>query len=130
MFSVIIPTLNEENVIRSCLDNVDSASHDVEIIVADGGSTDRTIDIAREQNAIVCNSETGRGLQCNTGAAAASGEILVFLHADTRLPKNAFTKLAEIFKNERVNIGTFFVSFDINHWLLRFSQLLSRFDPV
>jgi hypothetical protein len=83
--SVVIPTLNEEGqieqTIRRALDGAD-----VEVIVADGGSVDRTVEIARRRGAKVVPVRRGRGRQMNAGAAMASGEALLFLHADTRLP--------------------------------------------
>lgn len=129
MFSVVIPTINEEKIIRQCIDYVRSLRRNVEIIVSDGGSGDRTVQVAKEQGVVVCQSERGRGRQCNKGAAIASGRVLIFLHADTILPQEAFSRLEEIFENEQVNIGTFFVSFDIDHWLLRLFGLLQRLDP-
>jgi len=84
--SVIIPTLNEaariEQAMRPLL-----AYRNVEIIVADGGSSDRTAEIAQQTGAKVIRSRPGRGTQMNAGAAVSSGEILLFLHADTRLPE-------------------------------------------
>ncbi len=101
----------------------------MEIVVADGGSTDDTVRIASQLGALVCVSEPGRGTQCNAGSSAATGEILVFLHADTRLPAGAFRKLAEIFSDDRVQCGTCRISFDHKHWFLSFLSFLSLLDP-
>lgn len=84
--SVVIPTLNEEDAIAATLAAAQDARH-VEIIVADGGSTDRTRDIAQSAGAQVLRVPGGRAAQINAGAAAATGGILLFLHADTRLPE-------------------------------------------
>jgi len=128
-FSVIIPVLNEAAITRSCVAGVRELDADVEIIVADGGSTDDTVRIPRQLGALVCRSEPGRGIQCNAGATLATGDVLVFLHADTQLPENAFRKLEEIFSNDRVQCGTFRVSFDHKHWFLSLMSFLSRLDP-
>lgn len=85
--SVVIPTLNEEDAIASTLAAAQDARH-VEIIVADGGSTDRTREIAQAAGAQVLEVPGGRAAQMNAGAAAATGGILLFLHADTRLPES------------------------------------------
>ncbi|MFC1892752.1 TIGR04283 family arsenosugar biosynthesis glycosyltransferase [Chloroflexota bacterium] len=128
MFSVIIPTLNEEEVIRSCIDKIREIDQNVEIIVADGGSSDNTVEIAMAQNVKVCLSEKGRGRQCNAGADIASGEILVFLHADTELPATAFDLLNEYFQDSKIQVGTFRLRFDYNHWMLRLCSIHSRFE--
>jgi rSAM/selenodomain-associated transferase 2/rSAM/selenodomain-associated transferase 1 len=117
-FSVIIPTLNEESAIGRCIVLVRNLNPEVEIIVADGGSMDRTVNIADGEKAIVCRAQQGRGRQCNAGARLASGAVLVFLHSDTELPADAFIRLEEIFQDERAQIGTFRLNFDIKHWLL------------
>ena len=83
--SVIIPALNEERTLRVCLDSVRKLDP-LEIIVVDGESADRTSKIAEEAGAIVIQSPKGRGIQMNRGASIAKGEILLFLHADTRIP--------------------------------------------
>ena len=83
--TVIIPTLNEADYI---VDTLIHAQHgeNMEVIVVDGGSTDTTIDLAKSFDATVIQTKPGRARQMNAGAAAASGSILLFLHADTRLP--------------------------------------------
>jgi hypothetical protein len=82
--TVVIPALNEEanlpDTLRSC------RAAEVEIIVVDGGSTDRTAAVAADGGARLLRSEPPRSIQMNAGAAVADGEILIFLHADTRLP--------------------------------------------
>jgi rSAM/selenodomain-associated transferase 2 len=80
--SVVIPALNEASTIGAAIDSAAGA----EVIVADGGSTDATIAIARGRGALVIEGERMRARQMNRGAEAASGEAVVFLHADTVLP--------------------------------------------
>ena len=84
--TVIIPALNEERILRACLDSVKRLDP-LEIIVVDGGSADRTAKIAEEAGAVIIQSPKGRGIQMNKGASLARGEILLFLHADTRMPE-------------------------------------------
>ncbi len=86
--SAIIPTLNEEARIAATIDAARAAGVD-EIIVADGGSTDATVAIAESRGARVITGERVRAKQLNRGAAAASGDVLIFLHADTLLPPGA-----------------------------------------
>ncbi len=90
MISVIIPTLNEAQSIAQTLANL-KAAHDIEIIVADGGSRDQTVAIAAsanvQNNLQVITTAPGRAQQMNQGARLAKGEVLLFLHADTQLPQ-------------------------------------------
>ncbi|MCF8107019.1 MAG: TIGR04283 family arsenosugar biosynthesis glycosyltransferase [Desulfohalobiaceae bacterium] len=85
LISLVLPTLNEEQFLPATLNSLRSGNN-VEIIVADGGSRDRTTEIAESFGAKLIHSGPGRGRQMNLGAARAEGEILVFVHADTRLP--------------------------------------------
>ncbi|MDO9106055.1 MAG: TIGR04283 family arsenosugar biosynthesis glycosyltransferase [Methylovulum sp.] len=88
-FSIIIPTLNEEDGIQRCLSALQPLRSTAEIIVADGGSDDNTVERAAAlADKIVC-SATGRARQMNAGADQATGDVLLFLHADTSLPPNA-----------------------------------------
>jgi len=83
--SVIVPAINEENNIVILAENL-ACEQKIEIIVADGGSSDGTAVVAGILASKVVISKRGRWVQMNTGAEAASGEVLLFLHADTRLP--------------------------------------------
>jgi len=104
--SVIIPTYNEavniEQAIRSCQTNYFS-----EIIVVDGGSQDETIELARTRHVTVLESEPGRAIQQNLGAKAATGEILLFLHADNWLSKPVGEQIQSAFKDENIQAAAF-----------------------
>lgn len=102
LISIIIPTLNEADQIGDCLSPLQPlrrAGH--EVIVVDGGSTDATAAkaAALADDVIVCSS--GRARQMNEGAERASGDLLVFLHADTRLPEQADRILAHAVNSNR-----------------------------
>ncbi|PLZ94146.1 glycosyltransferase [Fischerella thermalis CCMEE 5196] len=85
IISIIIPTLNEAENIKAALTSTQLSNH-IEIIVVDGGSQDETVNIAESFGVKVISAAAGRAKQMNAGAAVASGEILLFLHADTCLP--------------------------------------------
>ncbi len=129
-FSVIIATLNECESIRQCIRQVRYLDRTVEIIVVDGGSTDGTIDIAIAEGARVVQSPPGRGTQLHAGRLEATGDILLFLHADTTLPDHAFYLLRREFRNPSIRIGTFHLSYDNDSPLLRFYSWFTRFDSV
>ena len=90
MLSIIIPTLNEAASLPETLTRVSAIlGPGDEVIVADGGSTDTTREIAASFGAQIVSSRRGRGTQMNAGASAATGSMLLFLHADTHLPPDA-----------------------------------------
>jgi rSAM/selenodomain-associated transferase 2 len=90
MLSIVIPVLNEAATIAAALARLAPLrATGAEVIVADGGSRDGTPEIARPHADRVVVAPRGRGAQMNAGAAIASGEVLLFLHADTRLPDDA-----------------------------------------
>jgi uncharacterized protein len=104
--SVIIPALNEERHIADTLRAVgQSQCH--EIIVVDGGSTDATVQRAREAGANVLTSKPGRARQMNAGAAAAEGGSLLFVHADTLLPPGLPGMVARTLSTSGVAAGAF-----------------------
>lgn len=116
--SVIIPTLNEATQIEATLASVLNQPGIVEILVVDGGSEDDTVRRA-SQFARVLEAPQGRARQMNAGARAASGEILVFLHADTRLPKNGLEVILATLRNPSVVGGCFRTTFDEDGFWLR-----------
>ncbi len=129
-YSVIIPTLNEAENIAGCIDRIRTFNSSVQIIVADGGSGDQTARIAEKAGAQVVLSQPGRGIQCNCGAKNAKGSILIFLHADTCLPHEAFVVLNNIFSDSKIQIGTFRLRFDSDNWFLKLCGYLTRFDSL
>ena len=115
--SVIVPVLNEEKSIAATLQAL-ARLQPYETIVVDGGSQDRTAEIAAEFGVKVIPSERGRARQMNRGAREASGDVLLFLHADTRLPSTAFSDIAGAMGDPRYVGGHFDVELDGKHWLL------------
>jgi rSAM/selenodomain-associated transferase 2 len=88
--SIIIPTLNEDAGLATALAALQNLrGRGCEVVVADGGSHDRTVAIANSLCDLVVTAPRGRGAQMNAGAEAARGEVLLFLHADTFLPEGA-----------------------------------------
>lgn len=84
---------------------------DVEVVVSDGGSTDDTPRLAREAGARVIHAPRGRGPSLDAGAAASTGDVLVFLHADTHLPEDAVDHIRVALSDPRVVGGNFFLRF-------------------
>ncbi len=85
--SIVVPVLDEAGVIASVLESL--SQHAAEVIVVDGGSRDRTAELARAAGARVIDTPRGRARQMNAGAAASTGDVILFLHADTQLPSSA-----------------------------------------
>jgi len=120
-FSIIMPVLNEEAALEKQLVHLvaQCAGHDCELIIVDGGSRDATVAIA-ERFGRVIPSARGRARQMNAGASAALGDVLIFLHADTRLPDDAFAAIDRALAAPRVVGGVFRVCFNCERWPYRF----------
>ncbi len=125
--SIIIPALNEAEHIAATLDSLQPLRRrGVEIIVADGGSSDDTAKLARERADQVLTAPRGRARQMNAGAAAAQGEIFCFLHADSRLPEGADGLIVDGLSRSRRSWGRFDVSIAGTHPMLRvIAQLMN-----
>ncbi len=115
--SVIVPVLNEDKSIAATLQAL-APLQPYETIVVDGGSHDRTSEIAAEFGVKIISAERGRARQMNRGAQEASGEVFLFLHADTRLPTTAFADIAGALGDPRYVGGRFDVALDGSHWIL------------
>lgn len=116
--SIIIPVLNEERTIAATIAVLEKlAPH--EIIVVDGGSTDRTTQICRQFDVKTMAFSRGRAQQMNYGARHASGEVLLFLHADTRLPDSALRDIAMALRGPDCLGGRFDVELEGEHWMLK-----------
>jgi rSAM/selenodomain-associated transferase 2 len=102
--SVIIPTLDEEANLPRALASLPG---DAEIIVSDGQSRDRTVEIAKKHGARVAAGARGRGAQMNLGAKAAAGDVLLFLHADCELGGGALEAIRAALRNPEVVGGSF-----------------------
>lgn len=124
--SVIIPTYNEEKMIHRTLEDLFTKHSPEEVIVIDGGSQDKTVSIASEWTKVI-RSQKGRAQQMNRGGNLATGDIFLFLHADTRLPSDGLLKIKEATRKGSL-AGRFRMKFDEQRWLLRFYEAYTRFQ--
>ncbi len=110
--SIIMPVLNEAAGIASALHTLAPLrARGADLIVVDGGSVDGTLELAAALADRVLSAPRGRSSQMNVGAAAAKGEVLLFLHADTRLPENADRLITDGLARSRRQWGRFDVVF-------------------
>jgi uncharacterized protein len=116
--TVIIPTLNEAANLPATLNSVGMPNADLEVIVVDAGSSDQTLAIARQHGCKVFVGNPGRASQMNAGAAIASGELLLFLHADTRLPNDYRHQIQRVLETPVV-CGAFPLTIDAQGMVLR-----------
>ena len=103
--------MNEEIILSKTLSSLHLAESE-ELIVVDGESTDGTVSVARQFTNKVYITKRGRGRQMNFGAEHANGEILLFLHADCRLPPEGFSVIRKELRYESVSAGAFDLSID------------------
>lgn len=123
--SIIIPVLNEADGLPAALGKLAAAREaGAEILVVDGGSTDATISAALPHCTRVLNAPRGRASQMNAGAAAANGNIFVFLHADTILPAGGLASIIHSLADRRRHWGRFDVAIDGSSPMLRLIALM------
>lgn len=123
--SIIIPALNEASNISATLATTHSDST-AEVIVVDGGSADDTVAVAESFGARVLLTQAGRARQMNAGAAEASGDVLLFLHADTRLPKDFDSYICEALAEPGAIAGAFRLELDGKQQGLRFIEMMAN----
>jgi rSAM/selenodomain-associated transferase 2 len=133
--SVIVPVLNEAARIAGLLDELKQlASSDIEVVIADGGSNDGCALRAQQAGFTVVRSSQGRARQMNAGAAMATGDVLLFLHADTRLPAEAHRYIARALHDAKHVWGRFDVRIEGRAFMLpivsRFMNLRSRLTGI
>ena len=125
MNSIIIPVLNEEKILARTLNRLQPELANHELIIVDGGSTDASVSIAQKFGKVVF-AERGRAKQLNAGAAAATGDILIFLHADVWLEPGAITAVETALANGNIG-GAFRQKIDSKHFLYRFIEAAANF---
>jgi len=133
LISIIVPILNEAAQLPELLEHLLACKRaSCEVILVDGGSTDQSPEQAEALGFSVVRSKKGRALQMNTGAKFASGDILLFLHADTRLPGNADQIIKQAFEDTRSDWGRFNVTisgrafmFKVIAWFMNHRSRLS-----
>ncbi len=131
--SIIIPMLDESEIIVAKLQSLQYLRPRCELIVVDGGSQDASVDLAQRWVDKLIESPAGRAKQMNAGAKASSAELLFFLHLDTEPPENLMELLA-VQRDSSDYWGRFDVAIDAQHWLLPmvafFMNMRSRFTGI
>jgi rSAM/selenodomain-associated transferase 2 len=118
--SVIIPALNEAAAITATLQALQPLRRrGNEVILVDGGSQDRTVDLGRPLVDRVLLAQTGRATQMRAGAAAATGSVLWFLHADTTAPRHADKLIIKALQQDRTVWGRFDIQLSQTRLLLK-----------
>jgi rSAM/selenodomain-associated transferase 2 len=124
--SVIVPTYNEERGLEAALDALRTLPGDLEVLVVDGGSDDATVDILRRSGVSWFRGAHSRALQMNMGAFRAKGDTLLFLHADTRLPRDAHALVERALAKPETQGGCFCLRFEGTGIPLRLYERLAR----
>lgn len=117
MVSVIIPTLNEEASIMRTLDALSRLVNVSEVLVVDGGSTDKTVEIVENYKVtkeikLIKTEHSNRGKQLNEGSKQAAGDVFWFVHADTRPVQGCAKQIKELMRYEEIAGGSFKIIFD------------------
>lgn len=136
MISIIIPTLNEEKNLSKLLSQLKQLENTIpfELIVVDGGSQDQTVALAKKYATVYQLRKANRGAQLKFGAEKSSGEILWFLHSDSRIESsqnNTLAQIQTILKNKQYSAGFLKLTFDSSDFFYRYlagtSNLRARY---
>jgi rSAM/selenodomain-associated transferase 2 len=120
VISIVVPVLDEARNLERLLPALRDLAPDAEVVIVDGGSRDDTESVlARWPRARIVSSPRGRATQMNAGAARSAGEVILFLHADTRLPAGFAGAIERALDDQRVIGGRFDVAFDNPAWPFR-----------
>lgn len=122
--SIIIPVYNEEKTIVNLQSKLNSLYKKCEIIFVDGGSTDATLSLIDKKYKLF-SSEKGRANQMNKGALESSGDVLLFLHSDSILPKNPLRQIKKVMRNYEA--GCFGIRFNTKSILMKICALMSNY---
>ena len=114
--SIVIPTLNEADRLSKTLGLLKAQDPPIDLWVVDGGSQDQTCQIAAEWGVQILHSDRGRADQLNQGAHHATGDILLFLHADTQLPQHFQSEIQAVLAQEGVVAGAFPLAIENAGW--------------
>jgi rSAM/selenodomain-associated transferase 2 len=140
VISVVVPAYNEEQALPNTLRALFTQQGDYEVVIVDGGSTDRTLKFVQEFTLSTQHSglrplrlltaPKGRASQMNVGAMEARGEWLLFLHADTVLPSGAIQRLNEMEVDQTIQAGGFMHQFSGHDWRLKLISFLDNFRCI
>jgi rSAM/selenodomain-associated transferase 2 len=125
--SIIVPVLNEAAGIQAFLKSLRERARAAEIIVVDADSSDGSFELARDHCDQCLRLSRSRALQMNAGAAAASGDIFWFLHADTAVPADCVRKIYEVLRNPEVVGGFFRIRIPSKRFVYRFTDLFAHY---
>ncbi len=132
-YSIIIPTLNEEYNLKDLLPKLISCSRQkkLEIVIVDAPSSTDGMQVLCDDYEVIYHksSSQGRSVQMNEGAKLATGDVLIFMHADVRPPLELCENIAESL-NHDIHAGYFSYQFDKSSWLLRFNSFLTKYKGV
>jgi rSAM/selenodomain-associated transferase 2 len=135
-FSIIVPVLHEVDRINDLIEHLRQLDLEgsCEIIVVDGSPERDTLQVIQDKTVIKIPSQKGRARQMNAGASAARGDILIFLHADTELPLNAFKRMNTLMGKREYVGGAFDLGIKSDQWIFKviafLASLRSRLNRI
>jgi len=128
--SIVVPTLNEAAVIKPFLTHLRERAVGAEIIVADGGSTDGTAEVAATLSDRVVHAPRGRAIQMNAGAQSACREIIWFLHVDVKVPMASLTEIQRIMSNPQIVAGFFRIRLPHSQPIYRLTDSFAHYAGI